>query len=79
MAKRAGGWRVTYLALGSMAVEAGLGGAVAPALTVVHVEVELKVDHLSVKLYESVWVAFHRTRKKARGRGGGEQLPLGMG
>lgn len=64
-----GGGLVTYLALGSMTVEAGLGGAVAPALTMVHVEVQLEVDHLSVKLYESVWVAFHRTRKRARGEG----------
>ena len=58
---------VTYLPLGSMAVEAGLGGAVAPALSVVHVEVKLEVDHLSVKLNESVWVAFHRTRRVERG------------
>ena len=69
---------VAYLALGGMAVEAGLGGAVAPALSVVHVEVELKVDHLSVELYESVWVAFHRTRRVERGKGRGE-WSLGMG
>ena len=76
--KNGRGGRVTYLPLGSMAVEAGLGGAVAPALTVVHVEVQLKVDHLSVELYESVWVVFHRTRKRAGGDGGGERS-LGMG
>jgi len=37
-----------------MAVEAGLGGTVTSALSVVTVEVELKVDHLSVELDESV-------------------------
>lgn len=57
-----------YLPLGGMAVEAGLGGTVASALPVVHVEVELKVDHLSVELRESDWVGVHRTRR----RGGGE-------
>ena len=69
----------TYLPLGSMAVEAGLGGAVAPALSVVHVEVELKVDHLSVKLDESVRVVFHRTRREGCGRKGRGQWSLGMG
>ena len=69
--------RVTYLPLGSMTVEAGLGGAVAPALSVVHVE--LKVDHLSVELYESVRVAFHRTRRGWGGRKGRGVLSLGMG
>jgi len=71
--------RVTYLPLGSMTVEAGLGGAVAPALSVVHVEVKLKVDHLSVELYESVWVAFHRTRRRWSGRKGRGEMSLGMG
>ena len=58
---------MTYLPLGSMAVETGLGSAVTPALSVVHVEVQLKVHHLSVKLYESVWVIVHRTRRVKRG------------
>jgi len=62
-----------------MTVEAGLGGAVAPALPVVYVEVELKVDHLSVKLYESVWVVFHRTRREGYGRNGRGVWSLGMG
>jgi hypothetical protein len=47
------------LPLGSMAVEAGLGGAVTPALPVVDVEIKLEVDHLPVKLDESVWLAVH--------------------
>jgi hypothetical protein len=38
------------LPLGRVTVEAGLGSAVTPALPVVNVEVELKVDHFSVKL-----------------------------
>ena len=61
------GVSATYLPLGGMAVEAGLGGAVAPAFPVVDVEVELEVDHLSRKLHESVWVAVHRTRRMGRG------------
>ena len=70
---------VTYLPLGSMAVEAGLGSAVAPALPVVHVEVELKVDHLSVELDESVWVVFHRTLREGSGRKGRGGLVVGDG
>jgi len=58
---------VTYLPLGSMTVETRLGGAVTPALSVVHIEVELEVHHLSVELDESVWVSVHRTRKLERG------------
>ena len=45
----------------------GLGSAVAVALLVVHVEVQLKVHHLSIKLYESVWVVVHRTWRVKRG------------
>ena len=75
------GLGVTYLPLGSMAVEAGLGSAVTPALPVVDVEVQLKVDHLSVELNKSVRVAVHETRKgktgNAVGKGGG--VTLGMG
>lgn len=71
---------MTYLPLGSMTVEAGLGSAVTPALSVVNVDVELEVDHLSVKLDESVRVAVHRTRRAERGmRSEGEGLSLGMG
>lgn len=58
---------VTYLALGSMTVEAGLGSAVTSAFPVVDVEVELEVDHLSGKLNESVRVAVHGTRRMERG------------
>ena len=64
---RGRGCVMTYLPLGSMTVEAGLGGAVTPALPVVNVEVELEVDHFSVKLDESVWVAVHRIRRAGRG------------
>jgi hypothetical protein len=60
-----------------VAVEARLGGAVTPALSVVNVEVELKVDHLSVKLDESAWVAVHGTRQVERRNGRG--VSLGMG
>ena len=49
----------TYLPLGSMTVEAGLGSAVSPTLPVVNVEVVLKVDHFSTKLDESVGVIVH--------------------
>ena len=63
-----------------MAVETGLGGAVAPAFPVVDIEVELEVDHLSVELHESVRVAVHgawRTEKGMLvGKGG---MSLGMG
>lgn len=41
---------VTYLPLGSMAVQTGLGSAVASALPVVDVEVEWELGHLSAKL-----------------------------
>ena len=44
--------RVTYLPFGSIAIEMRLGGVP----SVVPVEVELKIDHPSVRLYESVWV-----------------------
>lgn len=67
----------TYLALGSMAVEAGLGGAVAPALSVVHVEVELKVDHLPVELGESYRVGVHGGERDVAGRG--EESVVGNG
>jgi len=73
-----GGVYVTYLPLGSMTVEAGLGGAVTPALSVVTVKVKLKVDHLSVKLDESVWLAIHGRRGEGCCRKGG-WVPLGMG
>ena len=70
---------MTYLPLGSVAVEAGLGGAVAPAFPVVDVEVELEVDHLPGKLHKSVWVAVHRTRRMERGMwsGTGEECRWG--
>jgi hypothetical protein len=64
-----------------MTVEAGLSGAVTPALSVVHVEVELKVDHLSGKLDESVRVAVHRTlvmESGMRSEGGGSVVGDGM-
>ena len=68
---------MTYLPLGGMTVETGLGGAVAPTLSVVNVEVELEVDHLSVKLDESVRVAVHGTQWA--GKGMGREVSLGMG
>jgi hypothetical protein len=46
-----------------MTVKAGLSSAVSPALPVVNVEVELKVDHFSAKLDESVGMIVHRTRR----------------
>ena len=58
----------THLPLGSMTVEAGLGSAVSSALPVVNVEVELKVDHFSTKLDESVGMIVHRTREMEKGR-----------
>ena len=64
---------VTYLPLGSMAVEAGLGGAVAPAFPVVDVEVELEVNHFAVELYESVRVAVHGARRTERGMSVGRE------
>ena len=71
---------VTYLPLGSMTVEAGLGGAVAPAFPMVDVEVELEVDHLPVKLYESVRVAVHEARGAVKGMSVGEGgMSLGVG
>lgn len=48
-----------YLALGCVAVETGLGGTVSSAFPVVDVDVELKVNHLSVELDESVRVGVH--------------------
>ena len=55
-----------------MTVEAGAGGAVTPALPVVGVGVELKVDHLSGQLGESDGVGIHGARKVAsRMRSGG--------
>lgn len=55
-----------------MTVEARLGSAVSPALPVVNVEVELKVDHFSTKLNESAGMIVHRTRKE-KGRYGPEK------
>jgi hypothetical protein len=49
-----------------MTVQAGLGSAVTPALPVVNVEVKLEVDHLSVKLDESVGMIVHRPVKAER-------------
>ena len=70
----------TYLPLGGMTVEAGLGGAVTSALPVVDVGVELEVDHFSGKLDESARVAIHRARgggERDEGRTG--EVSLGMG
>lgn len=63
-----------------MTVEAGLGGAVAPAFPMVDVQVELEVDHLPVKLHESVRVAVHEARRAVNGMSVGEGgVGLGMG
>ena len=69
--------RMTYLPLGSMAIHAGLGGTVAPTISVVNVEAELKVDYLSVKLDGSVRVAVHGTQWAGKEMEGG--MLLGMG
>jgi len=71
---------VTYLPLGSMTVEARLGGAVAPAFPVVDVEIELEVHHFPVELHESVRVAVHEARRAVKGMSVGEGgAGLGMG
>ena len=66
---------VTYLPLGSIAIEMGLGGVP----SVVHIEVGLKVDHLSVKLYESVGRVYNKTREMEGGvvRRGGKRYRWG--
>jgi hypothetical protein len=56
-----------------MTVEAGLGSAVSPALPVVNVEVELKVNHFSTKLDESVGMIVHIELGRDMGRKGREE------
>ena len=66
-----------------MAVKAGLGSAVSPALPVVNIEIQLEVDHFSAKLNESVGMIVHRTRKIEygiwSGRRGEGMMSLGVG
>ena len=57
----------TYLPLGIMTVEAGLGSTVTPTFPTVDVEVELDVGYVFRNLHELVFMTFQRTRRRERG------------